>query len=382
MSMTASEGVNMERPEMAAFVKRSFEAEVTPGDGRTIDVRIVPYGIPTEVSDGGPLYREMWMQGAFSDQVRGARAGRAREVYVNFEHGQTMADVLGRGEALRESDDGFYGSFRILNSADGDKTLELVNDGALNGISLEARVKKSVRMDNGVVQRMKAHLVNVALCRNPAYQSAGVLAVREEDLMVDEDDDEMLAMISLPDEIRERCRRIGIVPPDEVVDIVERAFTERPWDGSSSRWPSVDEYCSASVIDLNPAGKPKTKQMCYLPVREPGTREVNVNAVRNALSRIGQGFPKDASQSQRDSAKATLERLLSQSAGTSTPAARQAPEAVDEAADEDSANRLQMMVSIAENWIAEEDDPEDISTMREILDRLQNLLQTESTEAD
>jgi phage head maturation protease len=152
-----------QRAEETGLLCRSFTADMTAGAGRTIDVRIVPYGVAAEVSDDGRTsYREMWMPGAFSDQVRGAQAGRASHVHVNFRHGQSFSDVIGHGVSLVERDDAFYGSFRILSGNDGDKALELVRADALSKVSLEAYPKKTNRV-NGVVQRMKGHLVNIAL---------------------------------------------------------------------------------------------------------------------------------------------------------------------------------------------------------------------------
>ncbi len=191
---------------------RSFAAEMTAGDERTIDVRIVPYGVEAEVSDDGRTsYREMWMPGAFSDQVRGAQAGRASHVMVNFRHGQSFSDVIGHGVALVERDDAFYGSFRILSGNDGDKALELVRADALSKVSLEAYPKKSSRV-NGVVQRMKGHLVNIALTPQGAYDAAAVLAIREEQMAVDEAE-EIAASLDMDPEMVERLQRAGISLP-------------------------------------------------------------------------------------------------------------------------------------------------------------------------
>ena len=87
---------------------RTFAAEVTAGDGRTIDVRIMPYGEKITHDDGfggvpkGIPYQEQWDFGAFSDQVRAAEVGRANKVLVNFEHGDRLIDVVGNGKTLRE----------------------------------------------------------------------------------------------------------------------------------------------------------------------------------------------------------------------------------------------------------------------------------------
>ena len=59
-------------------------------DGRTVDVRIVPYGRTARVSDGGPLYEEQWMPGVFAHQVNAAN-----RVLANFEHQSGIGGVVG-----------------------------------------------------------------------------------------------------------------------------------------------------------------------------------------------------------------------------------------------------------------------------------------------
>ncbi len=187
------------------ILHREFSAELQAGEGRTVDARIVPYATPANVSDGGPVYREEWADGSFDDQLV---AGHRLRVLMNFEHEPGIGGVIGKGVSLRSAPDGLHGSFQILNTQDGDKALELVREGILGGISLEAIPKKSVRTAAGVVQRVKAHLKNVALCRDPAYSDAVVLAIREAPVF----DDELLP-VDLDAETVERCRRLGIGLP-------------------------------------------------------------------------------------------------------------------------------------------------------------------------
>jgi HK97 family phage prohead protease len=190
------------------MIVRTFEATLTAGDGRTVDVRIVPYGERATIYDGhggsprGVPYQEEWMPGVFAHQTNAAN-----RVLANFEHQSGLAGVVGHGIALREASDGFHGSFKLHDTPDGDKALMLVSEKVLDGISLEAHVVKSVR-SGGVVQRIKAHLRAVALTRNPAFTGAQVLAVREEILF----DEEMLP-VELNPEVVERCRRLGIKLP-------------------------------------------------------------------------------------------------------------------------------------------------------------------------
>lgn len=214
--MTAVEQEVPEHPKPAErpVLHREYAAELTPGDGRTIDVRIVPYGERITHNDGhggvpvGVDYQEEWVQGAFADQVKAH--GREREVLVNFEHQDGLQGVIGHGLALREEADGFYGSFRLHDTPDGEKALMLVREQVLRTISLEAKPKRSIRSAEGVIQRVKAHLVNVALTRFGAYKGAVVLAVREEaDILLDE----ALMPVQPDPELIERCRRLGIKIP-------------------------------------------------------------------------------------------------------------------------------------------------------------------------
>lgn len=189
---------------------RTFAAEMSAGEGRTIDVRVVPYGERITHNDGlggvpkGVPYQEEWIPGAFAGQERAAN-----RVLVNFEHQEGLAGVIGHGTALLERSDGLYGSFRMHETPDGDKALMLVREGVLGGVSLEAKGRKSYRTRDGVIQRVKAHLVNIALCRSPAYTGAVVLAVREEAEIVDEE----FLPVQLDPELIERCRSLGIALP-------------------------------------------------------------------------------------------------------------------------------------------------------------------------
>lgn len=186
-------------------LRRTFHAELAAGDGRTVDVRIVPYGQTARVSDGGPAYQEEWMPGVFGHQLNAAN-----RVLANFEHERGIGGVVGHGLALREADDGFHGSFRLHPTSDGDKTLMLVNEGVLDGVSLEAFPVKSIRTGAGVVQRVKANLRAIALCRTPAFADAKVLAVREEPEVVFDAD---LLPTEIDPELVARCRRLGIALP-------------------------------------------------------------------------------------------------------------------------------------------------------------------------
>ncbi len=129
---------------------------------------------------------------------------------LNVEHGQGFANVVGKGVSLRSAPDGLHASFEVRKTDAGDMALDLVHDGILDGISLEARAKKSIRTAEGVVRRVRAHLVNVALCRTPAFADARVLAVREEPVILDEE----LFPVDFDPELIERCQALGVRLPE------------------------------------------------------------------------------------------------------------------------------------------------------------------------
>lgn len=201
-----SETERAERPVLL----RTFETELVAGDGRTIDVRVVPYGESAEVSDGGPVYREEWVRGCFDDQLR---AANRVDVLLNFEHERGIGGLIGRGLSLRDQEDGLHATFRIFETQDGDKAIELVREGILGGVSLEAYAKKSIRTAEGVVRRVKAHLDKAALCRRPAFAGAMVLALRQEPESIL---DEELLPLELDPELVARMQRLGIAVPERL----------------------------------------------------------------------------------------------------------------------------------------------------------------------
>jgi HK97 family phage prohead protease len=150
----------------------SFRAE---GDGRTLVSRLVPYNQVAIVSDGGAPYSEMFLPGAFRAQMRAANRIRA---FLNFRHRQGLQDQIGYAKSIRDDEDGLHGELRVLNTPDGDKALELIEAGMLDRLSIEFQPVKD-RIVDGVVHRVAARLLGVALTPEGSYAGAEVLAVRE-----------------------------------------------------------------------------------------------------------------------------------------------------------------------------------------------------------
>ena len=185
-------------------------------------------------------------------------------VLLNVEHEKGFGSVVGHGTELREEPDALYATFRMLPGPDGDKALHMVNEGILDGLSVEAIPSRSVR-GAGTVDRVKARLDRVALCRGAlaAYSEARVLAVREAP-------SEPAPTVVRNSEVDELLVRVGYAP------LVRQAIVTTPWDSSEARFTD-DEYQRACLIDKG--GDLPVKHRCLLPVLEP-----NGDLNRNALS--------------------------------------------------------------------------------------------------
>jgi HK97 family phage prohead protease len=207
---------------------------------------------------------------------------------MNFEHQQGIQGTIGRGAELRNTSTACEGTFRMLNHPDADKALELVNEGILNGVSVEAIPEKSIRGEDGVVRRVKARLVNIALCRSPAFPAAQVLAVREKPDEPEEPweepgapDDPPIEQPGVPDppppeaaHVDAALARIGYEP------LLTRTIVQTPWDNSPERFTD-DEFRRSCLIDRGG----EAKDRCSVPVLEPNG-DINANALEIAARLI------------------------------------------------------------------------------------------------
>jgi HK97 family phage prohead protease len=188
-----------------ALLTRTFDAEFVEGDGRTLEARIVPYGVSAIVADPPDWepYEEMFMQGS----LRGATKAPHR-VLLDFEHQLSMSGVLGHAVEIFEREDGGYGRFRVTEHADGDKALALVRSKVLTAMSASFRPLGKSPKINGIVQRLKVHLDRVALCRTGAYEQATVIAVRTKPIEPEQ------KPLAFDPELAERMERLGLTVPE------------------------------------------------------------------------------------------------------------------------------------------------------------------------
>lgn len=206
MVATEKEHQRAERP----VLERRYEPVAVEVEGRTVDVRVVPFGEVARVADPPDWteYDEEWMPGVFDHQLKAPN-----RIHANYEHQKGINNVVGHGLSLRRESDGYHATLDIHPTQVGDTALALIRGGALPQVSLEAVAVKSVRTANGVLQRVKANLRGVGFCREGAFAGAQVLAVRNQDDEPEVIVDEAPSPFDIPAETVARCRRLGFALP-------------------------------------------------------------------------------------------------------------------------------------------------------------------------
>jgi phage head maturation protease len=167
---------------MIGLIERAWEIEAEPTiDGRTVLLRIVPYGRPTMVRDyrrdgtvSGP-YEEEWEKGAFRHVAKAPH--RVPLIVGRHEDRENPWDDIGRAELLEERDDALYGAFPIDESPFGDHALNKIRTKQWRGVSVGARDIKH-RMDGSKIVRTLAHLDHVLITERAQVPGAEILTLR------------------------------------------------------------------------------------------------------------------------------------------------------------------------------------------------------------
>jgi HK97 family phage prohead protease len=155
---------------------RPVDLELRGGDGRTIVGIAVPFDQPAEVSDGGWPYIETFRRGSFAKTIR----ERGPQGVKTFAKHQRISSLpIGRASLLREDAIGLYSELRVSKTVAGDEVLELVRDGALDGLSVGFRAVKD-RQVRGGVERLEVALHEISVVDAAAYAGAVITGVRSE----------------------------------------------------------------------------------------------------------------------------------------------------------------------------------------------------------
>ncbi len=189
--------------------------------------RAVPYGTPTLL--GG--YSESFEPEAFDP-----------------------ADVIGKPFAYRHGEpigiitdaenqpDGLYVHFDLVNTAQGRDAATLMRTGASKGLSVGfTPVKSAWNKTKDHVKHLKAALLEVSQTHMPAYSTAGVSAIREEQPMPEATEAEATQAAAVDVEAREAIASVR----EEISAISARAYADAPLDTHFSQFRSFGHYAQA-----------------------------------------------------------------------------------------------------------------------------------------
>lgn len=161
---------------------RSFASDLhvrSGGDGRTLEGIVVPYSKPVRIDS---TLVEQFEPGVFAHQMRAAN-----RVKVAREHMMLGGTLIGAGQHMEDTREGLFMQLRVARTPVGDETLELVRDGALDELSVMFRERQNRRLGGGVVARVKADLLEVAVVLEGAYgRLATVTGVRSAGGVIDD----------------------------------------------------------------------------------------------------------------------------------------------------------------------------------------------------
>lgn len=146
------------------------------GDGRTITGIAAPFDAPTQIRDSLGTYTEVIERGAFARTIRERGPERVKLLALH----DAAQFPIGRATLLREDPNGLYAEFRVAATPRGDEALQLVREGALDGLSIGfVPIRDAWSNDGGTRTLLEVKLLEVSLVSWPAYDSARVSAVRE-----------------------------------------------------------------------------------------------------------------------------------------------------------------------------------------------------------
>lgn len=166
---------------MTGVLVRTF-GDVASGDGRTLFGVAVPFGQVAEVNDGFGPYRETFTRGAFARSI----AERGHRVKLAVNHDLHRRLPVGRVTRLFEDSDGLRFEARVSETQAGDEVLELVRDGALDGVSINFEPLRERRRPDGVIERTEVKLGReLSVTPVPVYPGALIAGVRSESSWAD-----------------------------------------------------------------------------------------------------------------------------------------------------------------------------------------------------
>jgi HK97 family phage prohead protease len=188
--------------------------------------RAVPYGVEIEI--GG--VRESFARDAFNvDDVIGKP--------LAYRHNEPVGIITG----AENREDGLYIDFDIVNTTLGRDAATLARTGASRGLSVGFQPLKSAwTKTRDAVQHMSAGLLEVSLTPYPAYATAGVSAIREDEGVPMSETIVETEVVSVDAEAREAIAQVR----ESIAGIEARSFVAEPVH-PLAEYRSFGEYSKA-----------------------------------------------------------------------------------------------------------------------------------------
>jgi HK97 family phage prohead protease/HK97 family phage major capsid protein len=192
---------------------------------REIDVRLAPFDTPIETV-GGP---EEITAGAFRGTDPGDVYLMGMDHEIGLGLGQDGNPVMtrpraGRALSIEEREDGGYATFRVARTAIGDRILEEIREGLVNGVSVEMGANRRVRTEKRNGRRTSvvefADLRGLSPTYKPAYAQAQVLAVRsQQEGAPVATDDKATEPVATPEPVQLPAVRATFDPQDALTNL-------------------------------------------------------------------------------------------------------------------------------------------------------------------
>ena len=172
--------------------------------------RAVPYGVDTQIGN----VRESFAANAFPIE---SVVGKP----LAYRHGEPIGVIT----AAENKPDGLYIDFNIANTVQGRDAATLIRTGSAKGLSVGFSPSKSVwNRAKTTVQHLAANLAEVSITHMPAYATAGVSAIREEESMSVETVEETAPAVTADIEAREAIASVR----EQLAAVEARSFTSEP----------------------------------------------------------------------------------------------------------------------------------------------------------
>ena len=172
--------------------------------------RAVPYGVDTQIGN----VRESFAANAFPIE---SVVGKP----LAYRHGEPIGVIT----AAENKPDGLYIDFNIANTVQGRDAATLIRTGSAKGLSVGFSPSKSVwNRAKTTVQHLAANLAEVSITHMPAYATAGVSAIREEEMSVETVEVEAAPAVTADIEAREAIASVR----EQLAAVEARSFVSEP----------------------------------------------------------------------------------------------------------------------------------------------------------